>query len=525
MTKQPKKVAQSAIVRWGAALVFGLGALVATWFFLANLQPIGSAFYLLALVTLVGVIFVVKVFFPAVFLALCQKLNRLWGRRQFRVILVALVVIVALLVRLWFFFHYQYAPRGDPVFFYTEANNIATGVGIADKAHVSAYPYLAPYSFLLGVVAKLISNVWLAAIILNFLLDFLSALCIFSIVRRLLAKTARASTVPTKAPFLAFTLWLLSPLNILFSLLSMPVIAVNFFIAVFLLLVVVFRQKLLAQPKWPLVIIWSILLGLVVGLGNSFRPVLAIGLIALAIWLVFSLPEVQRVGRFVAQAAAGLIIIAVMMLGVQELITNSLEKRTGYAVASGGGGWSVFVGANRQSGGQWNAEDWEYMLAEMRAVMATESDSFAAMLGRLQDEGIERYKSYGLLGSASLMVQKLHTFASGQTTVPNVNASLKDFPGSTAANLLSVYNTLFLLSLFGLVGWYLYQQTRQALTTKTSPITGAFFITLLLLGFFFSHSLVEVMSRYALIIYPLLTVLAGLAINSWEKPATRRRAT
>ncbi|MDR3359389.1 MAG: hypothetical protein LBO20_01770, partial [Bifidobacteriaceae bacterium] len=196
-----------------------------------------------------------------------------------------------------------------------------------------------------------------------------------------------------------------------------------------------------------------------------------------------------------------------IFFGVQEANVRFVSSATGIEAPRNSGGWSVFVGSNWDHDGGWNHEDSAILVKTWEE--AADSQECHNILMR---EGLERYKSYGAGGTASLLVRKAYQFSSLQASTYNARSSITGYANSRLDQTFDVYILCFITVLFLLSGRQLYRSARRALTDRRVDPT-VLFIAVLMLGFFFSHLLVESAPRYAQIMYPALSVLAVLSLR------------
>ncbi len=497
------------------AAFFYLTGLVALWFLLSNLQPIGPAPYLLALLLLLAFAMAVKLLWSQAARRGRASFHRLLVTKPLWVCLVA--SLLAVLVRLLIFRQFSYVPTSDPGTFVAFAEAVANDATLPDNYYLAAFPYLATYINLLGGAIRLIGSSWLATIVVNTAFDLLGAIIVFHLVKRV----GRAES---PAPSLAFLLWVFSPFNLLFSLVSLPIVIVNCFIVGGVYLTELLRQKLAQAQRLPAVLL-GLALGLTLGFANWFRPIFAVFLIALSLYFLFILLIKRAKKLTVLMTTLSFILVIGVFWGLQTINGWLVARQTSYAVPKTGEGWSVFVGANAEYHGSWNAPDqtWRQAL-DQELGYDTE-----AVQQRLLQEGIERYKNLGLLGALRLMVEKQYHFANKQNDLYNIEGSVVGYSGSRLMKLMNVYIILFTLALFAVVLCYNFRLARTAISkSKLSP-TLVLLLALLLLGLFFSNMLVESAFRYAQVLYPILIIFTVLYFDQhpeWSQyPVKRFRRT
>lgn len=483
------------ITRYLAAFILLLASFISLWFLLNNLQPVQPALYSFALLSIIGVIVIFSVFMPRAALKTRVALRQLLSAKYFTIYAIALVIVIGTAIRFSFYFNFSYQPVADPYVYLNTAQSIANGQGIVHDAYVAFFPHLAAYDFALGYAIKVFGNPWFATIALNSLLDILAAAIVFALVKRL----ARPSS---KRPLFAFCLWFLSPFNILFSTLSLPIIIVNFFVVAILLIVHLLYSSIV-ESKRGLIIWFSLFLGVTIGLANWFRPVFPVAIIALIAFYVYLILSDHSNRKRTAWFGASLLIVSVSFFGMQKLNITFVANQTQLPMISSGG-WNIYVGSNSESDGAWNVEDADRKNAICKNL------SQADCQHTLQKLAVARYKHHGVTGTLNLFIRKLYVLSSGQYPPYNTPQSIEGYTRSKTEKLLGIYGALFAPLLYGLSALFLYNSAKQILKRrKVTPVL--VFASILVLGFFSSIVIVETSSRYSQVLYPMFILFASLA--------------
>lgn len=495
-----KKVFLENITRYIAALVLALAAIVSIWFLLNNLVPLASIPYSFFIVCTVGFIIFLKLFANNFLQRIASYILKITAYRYFPLLALTALALIGIAVRLLFYYRYSYAPLSDQLSFFDAAQKIADGHGLTGDSYPAFFPYLAAYDNILGLAMRLIHDPWLATILLNTIFDLGSAVATYFLVKKI-TKTG------SKLPLIAFGLWLFCPLNILFSVLALPIIIVNFFIITALLVVCLLHEKLTTKNISSSLLLAS-LLGVVIGIGNCFRPIFTIVIVALFLLLLYILVTAKNNKRLPLLLGSSFLLVVVIFFGIQKLNLTLVAAETGFIPASNASGWSVFVGSNSDSNGTWNRED------EVRmGLICKDNKNFDSCHDKLRQAGIERYKSHGLSGTMDLFIRKLNIFSGSQGGFYNTNMTITSDIESRVVKIINTYTPIFLLITFYLTARLLYLSSKTYLSKKeVSPVV--VFIALILVGFFISSIFVETSPRYALIMYPLFIVLTTLSFNT-----------
>lgn len=486
-----KKITKNIIT-----LILILGIMVLLWFFMNNIRSIKS---MLVVLFVVFVWTFVKLFFPNFPKTISQKSTKLLGYSYFPVIFIVSIFVIGVFLRFLIYFLYSYSPISDPGSFYNQAQLVASGVGLVGDRYVAFFPYLGAYINALGVVIKMIPNPWLATIILNTVFDLLASLIAMQLIKIVSSKTSKKYLV-------AFALWFLSPFNLIFSLLSLPIIIVNFFIVLSVFLVFMLFQKIVSEETTSSLIL-SIIIGLVMGYGNCFRPIFPIALVAVFLYLTYLLLTSKLTNRIAISVISCFLIITSLFFAIQSLNVAFVSRQTGFNVSPNSGGWSIYVGSNTIATGSWNPEDDKYLYS----ILENNSD-FEQVHERLTSEGIERYKNLGLLGSVSLMFRKLSLFAGSQGSVYDAEASIIGYQDSMIELIFSFYIIFYIYFIFASSIRCLWLSSKSVINgNKINSIV--IFVTILMIGLFLSDAFVEAQLRYAQVMYPLFIILATLGLT------------
>ncbi len=420
--------------------------------------------------------------------------------------LVAGLILVALLARLAFLLVDYPELTTDPAsYFYNAKSLAATGTldesGWWGRDYVARFPYIYNYMWLLSVSMRLVGSGPGAIIALNTLLSAAGAILMYL----LFAKGLKNRRVG----LLAAALWFASPVEIFYTALPLPVVAVNTCLvaALFTAFVVLdgFRRSN-GRRFW----VYALVLGAALGIANIFRPMMGVLLIALALVIGYILlREFRGRGfrpRLLARAAGGLLAVFVVMTGVQQLALLPPKNITGYDNLVYGSGWSLFLGSNRESGGRWNDAD-----NLVQGQVADRTAGYWPEYNReLTDLALDRYGEFGLSDFFPHWWNKAAAVTAG--LAGSVNFEFRNFPAGIRgfyAVAVQIYFPL-LLTVFMGVGLYLFLRRRPRSLDGALAAQRTFVVltALTLLGIFGSYVLLtEVMDRYATPLLPLMFVI------------------
>jgi hypothetical protein len=348
-------------------------------------------------------------------------------------------------------------------------------------------------------------DLWQVNMTFNTIVNIVGAASCFWLIRKMTNNILLSNIV--------FAVYLFNPVILMFSLVAMPLVIVNAFIMLAILLVYYLFSNLDKtdsleagergrSPLQCFPVIVLVLLCLTIGLGNTFRPNFIILIIALFLTIVI-------IGRFKNGIASVLALFASLYLSV-AINTQAISNFTGLNASKSSSGWSLFLGSNIKTNGRWNGED-----NSIRAQIVDEVQKDPVLINeRLTQMALDRYKSYTVAENIHFMLNKLNVLAKGQVYTwdtyrfwDNING-LRD---SKTAKTFKRYNQITFFVLFVLACVYSCQNGYKIIQGQKVPAF-EIFMTLTFLGFIFSGILVEVRPRYSHILYPLFTIFAILAL-------------
>ncbi len=473
-------------------VILGFAIVISLWLTMTNFFSIGQDFteikngyaclILLGLLAILSVGFLVSKRFWRRILTLCAQHVIIVK------VLIALVVILSIVAR-FSFLALEFSPAdNDSASFYTIAGEFAASNSLGDHAnYVALFPYVMNYNLLLGAVMKVFGINNFSIILLNTLLDVLATVLLFLILRKLTKSKQTAQ--------LGALIWWVSPFNIVFSALSLPIIAVNTLILAALWLILRFVQNLMTKYA-PL---YALGAGVVLSLANSLRPIMIIFVIALVIYMALQFLSAKR-GELKPIRVLGLLALVVIpYLGLNAVYTQAVAAMTNLPPTKNSSGWSVYVGANFETAGQWNSEN-----GHLDKVLA-EEESLTSAQKRLLQEGVGRWLAMSGSEVMQLLVRKSLVLGADQA---DAIYDLKSYPAiwkrERVRILLHVLCTVYALVLI------VASLCKFLADYKKSGLQLGFvhYLALVVVGLFLASLLVEVSSRYFMPFFPLLTIVA-----------------
>lgn len=371
-------------------------------------------------------------------------------------------------------------PVSDADMFWTTACDIANGEGVTYPVYLAYFPHICGYASFLGLFLRLFGTGKQVAPLLNVLLTVGTGSALFFLVLRRCGKTEAV---------LAYGLWILYPTKTFFNVMVLSEPLYTCLMTVYLLLL----SRLDAEREMGLktvvsALLWGLLLGALLRAINLVRPVAAILIIATVIWLLF----LDK--RFFWRSFGGqwLPLLLAMLLSYAALgsVWNAhLTDLLGEEPATTPG-YSLYVGFNMQTQGQYNPEDMQLMgryEAEpgMNASSAQER-MFEEFRGRLHSEDLR---------ILWLLRNKLAIFSGSDDYAA----------GYVAGSISAAEGVLF--SLLSNVVYYSFLLAAGLAATKAlrRPESSSLLIApLYVIGLSMAHMLVEVAPRYHYSFVPML---------------------
>jgi hypothetical protein len=396
------------------------------------------------------------------------------------------IVAASLLSRgLWAYF-VQVIPESD----FATYNNIAQTIfqsGVKGDHYIALFPHVIGYPIILAPFFSLFKTQALVAPTLNIVFGSATALVVFWIGKRL---------YDVKVAFVGAMLYCFWPSQISYVSLTCTEIAFSFLSS---LIVLIFLTTTGAKRNGARSFLEFILLGIFLGVTNTVRPMSPVLLAAMIGYMVlFALKsEIGNIGR----RSLLILCLVVSYLACSRSVRSSISQAIGLETASFPAGFSMYLGANEQADGRWNAGDSAYLgkLQLIPGITAQEihKQLIAAAFERVRTNGIRNLKLFftkyrSLWGTDD---DGVNFDAEGQDALSAEKLNIRQH--ITGLNSLS--NLYYAIALV-LAGW--------AALKKNQP-KGILLMYLIVLGVAAVHIFLEVQSRYHFMAIPFIAVIAG----------------
>ena len=400
-------------------------------------------------------------------------------------------ILVAILLRfslLMFDYNEVYS---DEATFYYNAVSLASNLEINSK-YIAVFPYLFGYINILSMFMKVFGTTIYHAITFNIIIDLISAVFAYLFGKKIFNDK--------KKGILFLLIWLFNPFNIIWCMKILPINIVNTMI---IISAYVF-ECLLSSFNNKRYLIISIVLGIIIGISNSFRPIMIIFLIAIFLYylylIIFSKYNLKK------------LLLSFIMISLCYGVYNNLnyklvEDATGYTPSKSGSGWSVYVGSNINSNGEWFLEP---KLDEF--FVKDEDFSPSEIHEYFMEEGIKNYKSYNLITVSKFMIKKLEVLTNDvySYTYENFTSSVinqsKKYNTVLKSYLYCFWFLMFIINIFSIFN-----------ITDKDENSRLVFYRLFFIGLVVSHLLVEVSPRYFMPMLVPLMILMGFQIEKLMK--------
>lgn len=427
------------------------------------------------------ILYIIVFFLFMLFIKFKNNINNLLHKKNIKKIIFISIITIGILIRILLLCinYSELTGVSDYQTFFSNSASFCESNKISQKTYVELFPFLIPYMILLGSFFKIATISYKSVVLLNIILDLLTAIVLYF--------SFDNKNIKIVLP----CLWLLNPVNLIWCTICCPVVAVNFGI----LLSIFIFSKLLKNINSKAFILYSILTGAIMGFANMFRPLMPIMLIAIVLYYIFiNLKQKQLNINYIIS----FLLIAISFICIKTLGTFALNKIINGKVSTTSG-WTLYIGSNLDSNGMWYPE--------------TKLDEFLSN-GLSPEEtqrefkklAIEKYKTNGM-NNIKLFKNKFLVLT-GQTAEYTFGTFLSIHqPNSLISKVikLSLYSFVCLLILLNILNVYI------DIKYKALSIQDLFYM-LLYIGLVMAHLFVEVSPRYYMPAIVPLTIIGGLSL-------------
>ncbi len=386
-------------------------------------------------------------------------------------------------------------PFSDYEEYWTVACALSAGAPIPDAWYVAMYPHLlGTASFLSGLI-RLFGPSVTAVTVVNTLLTSLSCLVIWALARALFDE---------ESAFLAALLWAVTPCKLMLGSLVFSEPLYTLLILVFLLLAVRLDARWRSGGGRTLFApLWGALLGLVLLAVNIIRPIAAILVIALLLWLL--LLRGRELGSAALWRRWGPAVLALLLVYAAggRLWTRHAERVLGQEVASVPW-YNVYVGFNEETEGRYTDADMDLLTSYLRQGQSA-NEAQRSMIPHVK----ERLRSG--IDFPRLLSAKLFAFLG--------NDELGGYTYRFTRSELFVKLCMGICNVF-YYGVFLAAMRALLRELRGRALTAGQLLPLFFLGLTLAHMLVEVANRYHYSLIPILLIFAARGLTGAERSET-----
>lgn len=283
----------------------------------------------------------------------------------------------------------------------------------------------------------------------------------------------------------------------------MPLSVVNAFICVALLFTYQLTVSIKERSSILKIIIYSVAAGVSLALLSYFRPIAIIFIIALFFYLFIMYYNTQ-VGINLLSVTTSLVVVCLVYSLGTAAYKGIVYHMTGYSTGNSAG-WSLYVGSNAKTSGQWSSEDKAVQLQLSEKQQPTEIHS------KLTEMAIQRIESYSMQQKAQLLINKATILGGMQKDgFGNLNSYPAIAHRSWVGTAVSIVAYGAILIIFLLALYFLVK------IKKLEP-NFVLYLTLVFIGLFLSSLLVEVNPRYFTPFIPLLLIMTIQLMENAKK--------
>lgn len=383
---------------------------------------------------------------------------------------------------LWVYFM-RIEPQVDYKTFYDTAVDLSKNRCVNSR-YVALFSHIMGYSSFLSVFIALFGENPFVASVLNVILSVVSGILIYKITKTL------ASTFSAAASYI---LWIVCPSQTIYNNLVLSEPLYTTYILAFVYLVVLLRNRENSLTS-VYILGYGAVMGLILRCINVCRPVAAIFVIAIFIWL-FLLRTCEWKNRKFAEKYALLLVSMLTVYYISGSLWNIyFTARIGEKPALVPG-YNVYVGFNTESSGGYNEHDAEILCIVDGYENITAEDTQNEMLKiakeRIQNENIN---------FLNLFKQKMGLFLGTDTMCVEYNKEIISNISLTKKICESFYYCLLFLNVGSV--WRM---------LKPAPHSAAFILPLYVIGITLAQMAVEVAGRYHYSVIPFLIMIPTIA--------------
>lgn len=365
------------------------------------------------------------------------------------------------------------------------------------------FPYLTTYTGFMALMMKIFGVNYAAILIPNVICDLLVGVMIYILLKRWQNQ---------RIALIGVALWMVNPLGIAFCAEGLALTLTNLIIMA-VIFTTYFFYLALKEHDYRKTITLAALIGICLAFGNAVRSVFTILLIAVLLLLVVLWLR-KPTKKLLFTIGSSIIMLFVTFYAGGNVMTIVQQNLNPYYENTHGGlGWSLFVGANRETHGRWSEEDWDFMPPRLYSETMTMDDTNA----EFTELAMQRYKEMGLPGLAIHLANKSAVLFTRNdiNVIRNFEEQFTNVGGFETWYLTLNDLCLWMLEVFVFLMVIYYW--RIASVSQKQQDNFALFLVLCFCGLLMGSLLVEVMSRYVAIFLVPLVIFGACALRLPKK--------
>lgn len=424
-------------------------------------------------------------------------------------VLVVLILVIGLILRINFIKSYPVAMESDYKFYYDVAKLINNGTLLTESnnEYIALFPHTIGYAYVLSKVIAIFGTTPEACLYFNAVLSVLTALFCYGIGKKVVGRAAGI------AALIMACFW---PSQIIFSNINGAEAVFTFFLygAAFLFVFIIKKYNgTNARAIWPIVL--HFLVGILLGLASSIRPMSLVFLLAIVFCLVFlnyklvykkNINELPFAKIFLSKGwmRIGVLLVGYLLCG--QIVTANISQAIQKNIASSGAmGYSLMVGLDREHDGGYSEKSMNILYDTYYETESADEVNQVCM-----DIAIESVKS-DPMGTVELLAKKFFLvwanddYATTTNVVTMNNQGLLTQQRIELFEILSDMNNVYYLFVVFLSGVGVYFLLRRDNNAQIFPV---FFV-----GAVFLHMLVEMQNRYHYYLLQNFAILASVGVG------------
>lgn len=401
-----------------------------------------------------------------------------------RTVFLSLLAICFIVKLAWVCMH-QIDPRVDYATYYYTAEALSQSF-VIDKHYVALFPHIFGYAVFLSIFFKIFGASYMVAPIVNVVLTTISMGLLYAIGKKIGGM---------KVAITASILWIISPSQTIYNMfvLSEPLYC-TILLLIWLMMMMIHEKFQNINISW--LMFYSGCLAVLLVFMNTVRPIAAVPLIALAIWLFIIDTAHVKNKRILSKKLVYLLTVVASYYVLSIAANQYVTARLGEEIATTPG-YNMYVGFNMKSYGTWNPEDSALLGYYDGKEGWTANDAQKQMLeetkDRIQNEDIDFLE---------LLFNKFIIFLGDDSAAVAYASPVLDH--TIRYTLLSNVFYYFLIAASILGAFFAYKHKHKF---------AIFFICLYAIGLTIAQMLVEVAARYHYSILMSMILLGAFGIH------------